>query len=191
MPRVQVPKTDEWVRLVNEMAEAADDRAMVVLFGAVLDAVLGEMLMSWLLPDKIVQAFFDPLREEAFLSTFGARKNLAFALGLISEEERKDLQAVATVRNIFAHHLLDATFEHPEVRKCLSKLQTVRAITADDSPRDRFRKATNQFLISFRTFRQLEPTTPAKFRRRVERRVANEWKAAVRKHYKRKAGARA
>ncbi len=183
---MKLPKEDrEWRQLVEQVTSGTDDRSTVVLAGAVVDAVLAELLTSWLLPDEAVEGFFDPLRE-GFLSTFGARKDLAFALGLVSDDERKDLQAIGRVRNIFAHQLLNATFDHPDVQKALSGLRSVQGLTPKSEPRERFRRTIMQFVVSLRMFRTLEPTTAAKFRRRVERRVATDWRTYVRGHYKRK-----
>ncbi len=181
---VKLPKDDEWVALVDQIMKGTDDRAVVVLAGSLIDAVLEQLLISWLLPDDAVTQYFDP--PHGFLSTSGATTNLAFALALVSHEERDDLKQVAKVRNVFAHHLLDATFEHPDVVKHLKGLKSVKGLAPEDSPRARFRKAVSQLVVSLRTFRTLEPTTAEKFRRLAERRLEADWRRYVRKHYKRK-----
>lgn len=115
MPRVTLPKSkDEWAKLVARLTDGPNDRETVLIGGSLVDTTLEHMLLSWLLPDQAVEQFFNPLGS-GFLSTFGAKKNLAFALALITDDERRDLERVASVRNVFAHHLLDAAFEHPKV----------------------------------------------------------------------------
>lgn len=91
-----------------DMFEKESDRAAAVLAASYLEAVLEEVLRTWLPPNPaVVDAFFDPL-QSGFLSTLSAKKNMAYALGLVSTADRKDLQVVANVRNFFAHHVLDA-----------------------------------------------------------------------------------
>lgn len=84
------------------------DRGAAVLGGAYADTVLGEALKSKLrdlnLPNK------ETLHKRLFrhygpLSTFSARIDMAFALYLIGENTRHDLDIIRDIRNDFAHDL--------------------------------------------------------------------------------------
>jgi hypothetical protein len=116
------------------------------------------------------------------LSTFGAKKNLAFALGLVDRDERNRLQAIATIRNVFAHHLLDATFIHRDVAKAFDQLTAIT--NRGDSPRKRFVTAVTKMTNDLR-MRTLDPRTPDEFTREVEGRVRAEWEAAMKRRKER------
>ncbi len=175
--KVTLPKDDtEWKILLDKLGFNADDRTAVILGGSLVEETLESLVRSWLLPEAAL----------SFLSHFGVKKDLALGLGLIDDEEESHLQAIASIRNVFAHHLLDATFKHPQVRASLGKLKTVRGANPDDTPRERFRKAVLHLTTSL-NFRKGEPITREAFRRQAERRVDALWKAAIRKHRKRQA----
>ena len=90
------------------------DRACAVLAAAFLDRALGELLHGFMRDDPKV-------RERLFgrnhpLTTFGARIDLAFALGLIGTTEHHDLDLVRKIRNHFAHELTGLSFDTPPTR---------------------------------------------------------------------------
>ena len=122
-----------------------------------------------------MEEFFD----SGFLSTANTKKNLAFALGLLDRDERASVQAIAKIRNLFAHHLLDATFKHPDLAGPLDQLRGVAG--PKDSPRKRFVAAVTRVIIDLR-MRTLEPRTPEEFVREVEARVKADWDAARERH---------
>jgi hypothetical protein len=105
-----------------KLFEDETDRAAAVLGGSYLDAILEQVLRSWMPPnaEKTVDAFFEP---HGFLGTFGARKNMAFALGIVDTEARDDIQRIANIRNFFAHHVLEAdSFDNEAVRQELARM---------------------------------------------------------------------
>lgn len=51
------------------------------------------------------------------LSTFSAKIDTAFALGLVTSEVNKTLNAVKIIRNAFAHSDEILTFEHEKIQK--------------------------------------------------------------------------
>jgi len=176
MPKAQLPKDDEeWVKLVEQITAGADDRTAVILGATLVEVTLEAMLLSWLRPEKSVEEFFD----SGFLSTANTKKNLAFALGLLDRDERASVQAIAKIRNLFAHHLLDATFKHPDLAGPLDQLRGVAG--PKDSPRKRFVAAVTRVIIDLR-MRTLEPRTPEEFVREVEARVKADWDAARERH---------
>jgi len=161
MPRAQLPKDDEeWVKLVKQITAGADDRTAVILGATLVDVTLEAMLLSWLRPDTSV--------EEFGLFSFRAKTNLAFALGLLDRDERTSVQPIAKIRNLFAHHLLDATFKHPDLAGPFDQLKGVAS--PKDSPRKRFVAAITRVVIDLR-MRTLEPRTPEEFMREVQARV--------------------
>ena len=175
--RVTLPKDDaEWQRLLSELF-GADDRTAVILGGVLVEAALESLVRSWLLPEATL----------GFLSNFGAKKDLARALGFIEDGEAEHLQAIASIRNVFAHDLLEARFEDPTVRENIDKLRKVRNARPEDAPRAVFRNAVVRLTTSL-NFRKREPITAKAFRQQAMRRVRDQWKAAQRKYRKAKGG---
>lgn len=114
-----MPETDH---RFAQMFLQESDRAAAVLGGSFLEAVLEEALRSWLRPDgAALDGYFDA-RQHGFLGTFSAKKNLAYAMGLVSKVQGTSLQTVASIRNFFAHHVLDATFSNAAVREELERV---------------------------------------------------------------------
>jgi DNA-binding MltR family transcriptional regulator len=60
------------------------------------------------------------------IGTNGARYNLAYCLGLITEEERDDLKLIADIRNRLAHQFQVRSFDHETPAKSLAKLHLGR-----------------------------------------------------------------
>ena len=60
---------------------------------------------------------------EGPLSTFYAKIELAYALGLISDMDRLDLHVIRSVRSDFAHTASLIKFDTPEVKKKCSSLK--------------------------------------------------------------------
>jgi hypothetical protein len=174
--RVSLPKDQAvWLKLVDELASGASDRAAVVLAGGIVEAVLDELVESWLLPGAKLD----------FLTGLGAKRDLAVALGLIDAKEKAQVDAIVDVRNLFAHRLQEATFDSEVVQKCLRVLRAGRRANAKDSPRTLLRKAVTE-VLSLR-LRVRNPITPDAFRKEMERRIISEMLAFVQEQ-ERKAG---
>ena len=95
------------------------DRGIAVITAAVLDELLQMLLIARFikLGSQHKEALFDKIG--APLSSFSAKIELAFALGVISNEARLALHLVRDVRNKFAHRIEPLTFDHPEVAKLM------------------------------------------------------------------------
>jgi DNA-binding MltR family transcriptional regulator len=72
-------------------------RAAVILGAAFLDEQLYTVLSSFLIKNK--KAVGHLLKPEGPLSTFGARIEAAYCLGLLTENGRKDLNLIRKIRN--------------------------------------------------------------------------------------------
>ena len=89
---------------------SSSDRVAVIVGNAYLDELLTELLKAFLVNDKNTQnSFFDP--RGGVISTFGAKVDMAFLLGLISREVKASLKGTAILRNKFAHHSAFGSFE--------------------------------------------------------------------------------
>jgi len=94
---------------------AESDRGCVLLVAAIAEGHLEEMLRA-----KLVKV---PEKEDALLDLhFAPKINLAYRIGLISENLCRHLIILKDIRNHFAHNIFDCDFENHYVRAKLSEL---------------------------------------------------------------------
>ncbi|MBN2583085.1 MAG: hypothetical protein JXL80_08455 [Planctomycetes bacterium] len=109
---------------------AESDRGMVLVGAAFLDAGLEALLRARLVdaPDEVGRL----TDLDGPLSSFGSRIRLAFCLGLISREERDDLDLARKIRNNFAHTFEGRTFEEvPGIVDIVKELRVYRGFGED------------------------------------------------------------
>ncbi len=93
----------ECVELIKE-----SDRGVILVGAAMLDVRLERAILARLRDDeKVACELFGPDRP---LGSFGAKIKLAYLLGLLTDEERRELDLVRRVRNRAAHETGEAGF---------------------------------------------------------------------------------
>lgn len=90
--------------------------------------VLRKLFESFLIERRAKKALFEDTG--AALATFSAKINLAYAMGLISQEEAKDLHAMQKIRNAFAHSV-KTTFEDSKVQAEMQPIVARHGIAYD------------------------------------------------------------
>jgi hypothetical protein len=90
----------EFVEFAEEFG-GESDRAAVILGAAKLDYILYQCLMKYLIPNPV--STDELLEGDAPLSTFSAKINLVYRLGLIDAEFARALHLIRRIRNSFAH----------------------------------------------------------------------------------------
>jgi len=121
--------------------QAQTDRGAAIIAASVLDEMLEVLLLKRLCPlsNKHYEALFNRM---APLSSFSAKIEMAFALGLLSENGCGQLHTIRDVRNKFAHRIEALSFDHPDIQEELKK-------AASRSPALAI-KSREGFLIQFR-----------------------------------------
>lgn len=100
------------------------DRASAVVSGGILEEILQRMLISFFLQHQNVKkSMFDGLTP---LSTFGAKIELCYHLGLINETEYEDLKLVKNIRNTFAHSIKSINFDTDSIKDRCLQLNTLK-----------------------------------------------------------------
>lgn len=103
--------------LLRNEFENSSDRAIAIVSAAFLDEVLGKILKEFFIDDDSHDRTI--FTGNGFLSTFSAKINLSYRLGLISEYEYKLINKIRSIRNIFAHELSDLNFSTQSISdKC-------------------------------------------------------------------------
>ncbi len=113
------------------------DRAAAILAAAYFEDRLRDAIMTRFVAlnrrDEIDEIF----KTYGPLSTFKAKVDIAFALGLYDRKIRKDLHTVRRIRNKFAHSSEPMEFNHNQVAAECRKLDT-KAVQDSDDLRERY-----------------------------------------------------
>jgi len=127
--RKHQPGFSDATRTINTLDQRSP-REAVIMAGALLENALEHLLVSKFQPldgDRHKALF--SIESGSPLSTFGAKTNTAFAMGLISENMRKDLSTLISLRNLFAHSLADIDFDATPIT---SKLELTPRVQHDE-----------------------------------------------------------
>jgi len=118
--------SQDWADLAEQLGEETD-RGAALVAAAFLDYLLAALIESFLVDDdKSSKALLKgPL---APLSGFSSRIAAAYSLGLISEDERHDLDIIREIRNHFAHGAARSTFSLKTIEQKVRKLRVPRLV---------------------------------------------------------------
>jgi mannitol operon repressor len=116
-----------------EELQKESPRAAVIVGGAFLDAQLQKLLAKFLINEKnaVNELLGNEDKADRPLSAFSARIKAAYCLGLISKDERDDLNLIRRIRNRFAHRLHDLSFDDKEIVDWCNSLQIPRGFPMD------------------------------------------------------------
>lgn len=99
---------------IQDQLKDESDRGVALLAAAYLDDCIAELLRQYfIIEGEERDTMFLP---DAVLGTFSSRIKMAFSLGLISAEERRDYNAIRDVRNKFAHRRAPLLFQESPIR---------------------------------------------------------------------------
>ena len=110
---------DEYETYQKVSAELSEEspRASVIVGAAWLDFKLASLIEQALHDDERVRKVFtNPFRY------FGSRIDVAYRLGLISQQEKEGLEVVRDIRNEFAHEIL-VSFSDSKIKELVPKLE--------------------------------------------------------------------
>lgn len=99
------------------------ERASAIVAATILDELLEQCLTRFLREDKKLKEWvFDVYKP---LSSLKAKTDLAYLLGILSSDERSDLDIIRKIRNDFAHQFDTITFASPNIGTLCGKLKSV------------------------------------------------------------------
>ena len=142
---LEMMSPDEAERVLTEVG-GLTDRGAAVLASAHLDQALTKIFRAFFINNKALAdrllTGFGPL------GSFYARHETAYALGLISKEERDNTSLIRDIRIDFAHRFLDSkvSFQTPKIKDKCMQLRHGRGIK---HPRRRFMLAVEYLLFQF------------------------------------------
>lgn len=133
------------LELTQEFSNESD-RAVALIAAAYLDKLLKELITNILVvkSKKNLERLFD---YPAPLSSFSGRILVAFSLGLITVEQKTDLDHIRGARNRFAHELHGLTFDTTEVVEYCNNLLGARIDGMPATNREKFIKASVRLMV--------------------------------------------
>ena len=118
-------KNSKYAYLANLLTESLEetDRAAVILLGAEIDELLRKILQKRILIQDNNDKSPDVLSSMGALSSFSARIQVVYRLGLLDSLVAHDLHIIRKIRNLFAHRTHGLSFMSDEPRKLVQKFK--------------------------------------------------------------------
>ncbi len=130
--------TADQIKTFLDEVKTQSDRGTAVLASSVLDELLELLILARFIEigSERREMLFEKMG--APLSSFSAKIELIFALGVISNEARLALHLIRDIRNKFAHRIEPLQFDHPSVAELIKTRATPGIQAMDKSNREKF-----------------------------------------------------
>ena len=156
MAKKRLPKTREelegWAASFFETIKAESDRGCVLVAAAFLDEGLELLLRSKMNKNAaVIKNSIEPLFTGIGpLTSFWAKTELCFSLGLVPDYQHADLMRIRNLRNLFAHSYTDASFADPRVIQIVSELKHfgMKQFPLTDQEKAKPGHVRNRFMLS-------------------------------------------
>lgn len=136
-------------RFISEFT-GESDRAAVILGAAKLDSLLAQILDRFLMPS--LSSDDELLEGDSPLSSFSARINACYRLGLIRADFAKALHTVRRIRNSFAHDISGCSLDSgPQSDRVKSLLIQLRPLPFFQAVKERFVGGDDSCSTEFKT----------------------------------------
>jgi hypothetical protein len=119
-PIPEVEQLSDESKHLYEVLNNESDLACVLIASSYLDYALASLLKRHLIKSGLVKKLLDPPR--GAISTFAARSDLAYCLGLIPSGLRQNLETVGDIRNHFAHNYLALSLDSDDIAQLVDAL---------------------------------------------------------------------
>jgi len=142
----------------SQQLQAETDRGLATAAAAILDHLLARLIENFLVDDpqatkRLLGNPFSPL------GSFAARTAAAYSLGLITKDERDDLDCIRGIRNDFAHQPTSPAFSDHSIAMKVRRLNIPKLMPKENNapssppPRELFRTAVSMLytFIDIRT----------------------------------------
>ena len=140
------PDLDGFFEMIRQTKDEPD-RGRCLVLTAWLDDALDQYMRTRVVNDKkVIDSLFDGDRP---LSTFSARINAAYAFAYISKGVYRDLHAIRSIRNRFAHERGMLTFDDQSIRDTCHGLDVIeKHHDAEPNIARRMTSASGEFLLA-------------------------------------------
>jgi hypothetical protein len=137
--KAKLPTTEQ-VKAFLEEVKSQTDRGAAIVASAVVENLIEVVILERLieLPGERKDALF--YRMGAPLSSFSAKVEMAFALGIIANELRLTLHLIRDLRNKFAHRVEALTFDHQDIDSIIKSRASPSVRESSEPNREKFMK---------------------------------------------------
>ena len=129
--KAEVPVKIDWGQAIGALqnVQSIALRTEAIVGAEYVDELLEALLRAFFIDDD--KSATDVFDNRGPIGTFGARIDLAFLLGLISENERRMLDFIRKIRNEFSHSSKYIDFETSQVKNwCLNLFEMSKTAKA-------------------------------------------------------------
>ena len=140
------PEDELFIQLTSELTKESD-RALAVIAAAYLDHLL-EILIA-----NEFKLASDAERDNLFkfpagmLHSFAFKTRFAHMTGLITNDQKQDLNTIRDIRNGFAHELIGMSFDTKEIAKSCNKLVLAQVGGKPSTAREQYKKAAVRLMV--------------------------------------------
>ena len=113
---------------LNELLHKLDERGLIISLAAFAEESLGELISAFMRPVKSTKHLLDGFN--APLGTFSARIHAAYALGLVTRAQFRDLEHLRRIRNEYSHSWKALSFKDQHI---VSRVKALGYSSIDDN----------------------------------------------------------
>lgn len=155
---------EDWA-IWSQQLQSETERGLATTAAAILDHLVARLIEGFLLDDpsatkKLLGLPFSPI------GSFAARTAAAYSLGLISEDERDDLDCIRDIRNDFAHKPTSPSFSDQSIANKVRNLKLPKMMPSEIL--NRFAESSRQLFTN--TVAMLSTFIDIRTRQSVDRR---------------------
>lgn len=110
---------DDDHKKILEKFQSESDRGAAVLAGGLIESYMADFLESYMVKGRSKKNLFEGFGPFA---SYSQRVETAYAFGLIPEKMRTELKKIGKIRNEFAHHPLNASFDADPIKNLCESL---------------------------------------------------------------------
>ena len=135
----------EEAKKIDKILTTSTELASVLLSISFIDELLERLLRSKFIKKSNT---VNRLLEKGILGSIKAKIDIAYCLELISKIQLQDLDTLIDIRNLFAHHYKDISFNNPEITNLCDKLHLPKSYLnsiEEQKQRENLEKITGEY----------------------------------------------
>lgn len=146
--RTSLDRLNRFLGLIGKQ----DERAMVLSLATFLEDSLGRLLVAYFRRCKATKDLIEGFN--APLGTFGSRIKAAYAFGLTTEEQFKDMEILRKVRNHFAHDWEGVSLVRNDISAMIGQLSgyTLDHMTIEGDQREKLLRTLSTCCVELQVF---------------------------------------
>lgn len=144
----ELDSLNRFMRLVGMQ----DERAMVLALATFIEDTLGRLFLAYFRSCKATRELVEGFN--APLGTLGSRIKAAYAFGLVTEQQFKDMELLRKIRNQFAHNWEGVSLERNDIAAMVGQLSgyTLTGEITQSNGKDRLLKSLTTCCVELYLF---------------------------------------